>query len=174
MIFKHKTTMLYLIIFVGASSDTLILDAKVNKNSVATDICIAEGRSTSQKMLCIDKETNNIYALNCQEKRFKRLVDAIGECQRHYNIQDLWPASHQKIEMHSVVDKERLDQLRRQEIQDHLEDLQSTCNKSGIEFTNYKNFFARVFCYRNSFGRKILYFKNKRPGRVISKKIWLI
>ena len=71
----------------------------------------------------------------------------------------------------SSVDKERLDQLRRPEIQDRLEDLQFMCNKSGIEFTNDDNFIARVFCYRKN-GQSILYFKNKRPGQVISKKIW--
>ena len=71
----------------------------------------------------------------------------------------------------SSVDKERLDQLRRPEIQDRLEDLQFMCNKSGIEFTNDDNFIARVFCYRKN-GQSILYFKNKRPGQVTSKKIW--
>jgi len=161
--------------------DTLSLEVKVGKTSVcrcSTDICIFQnrttGRSTSRKILCIHKETNNIYAMKCQQKHSKRSVDAIVKCPRHYNRQDLWPSSHPDILSHSVVDKERLDQLLRPEIQDHLKELQSTCDlQSGIEFTNDKDFIARVFCYKKN-GQNILYFENKRPGQVISKKIWVI
>jgi len=200
MNFKHLFLFCLVVVYIEAStvgrirrrvpertSDTVSLKAKVSKNSAATNICIAQFKSTKDRnknrplrMLCIDQETNNIYALKCQEKQqksVKRLVDAIGKCDRHYNRQDLWPSSdyHPDIS-HSVVDKERLDQLRRPEVQDHLEELQSTCSPmSGIEFTNNVNFSARVFCYRKN-GQNILYFKNKRPEtvEVISKKIWVI
>ena len=65
----------------------LNLDAKVSKNPAATNICIAQSKSTIKnrpvRKLCIDKLTNNIYALKCQ-KRSKRSADAIGKCQKHY------------------------------------------------------------------------------------------